>query len=427
VKILWLKTELLHPVDKGGKIRTFEMLKSLRRDHEITYLTLADPAQPGENFQQADEYCHRLITVPWRAAPKFSGQFYGELLCNLASPLPYALQKYRSAAMRRAIDRELNEANPDVLVCDFLTPSVNLGFDHPCPKVLFQHNVESLIWRRHYETTRHPLRKLFFYQQWRRMQRYESVMCRRFDAVVAVARSDREMMRREFGASVVFDVPTGVDTNYFQPLDCRPDPLQLVFTGSMDWMPNEDAIVWFAEKILPFITRVLPGVSLVVVGRNPSPRLIELSKRFLPVFVTGGVDDVRPYLDRAAAFIVPMRQGGGTRLKIYEAMAMGKPVITTSIGAEGLPLCDGRDVLIADEAEAFAHAVIRLLTEPTLARRLGQQARALVCEFFGWDRAAESFAQICARVARNQAIAPSESELAIPPSGGRHQLTKPAA
>lgn len=404
MKILWLKTELLHPVDKGGRIRTYQMLRALRREHEITYLSLVDEAEPAENHHLADEYCHKLIAVPWRETPKGSARFYRDLLLNQASALPYAVQKYRSSVMQQAIRRELREGHYDLLVCDFLTPSVNLPEACQCATVLFQHNFESLIWQRLYETARSLPRKLYFHQQWRRMLRYERAACRRFEAVVAVSRTDRDLMRQAFGLSEIYDVPTGVDTEYFSPARGCSDPLRLVFTGSMDWLPNEDAIVYFAERILPHIAQVLPGVVLTVVGRNPSPRLMELSKRCLPIFITGRVDDVRPHIDRAAAYIVPLRIGGGTRLKIFEAMAMGKPVISTSIGAEGLPVRDGAELLIADEPEAFAHAVIRVLTDQTLAREIGQQARVTVSGNFSWESAAASFARICERTVRQRAM-----------------------
>ena len=168
----------------------------------------------------------------------------------------------------------------------------------------------------------------------------------------------------------------------------------------MDWLPNEDAICFFAEKILPLVAQAIPEVKLTVVGRNPTTRLREIAAADARIRVTGRVDDVRPYIDRAAAYVVPLRIGGGTRLKIYEAMAMAKPVISTTIGAEGLPLNNGRDLLIADEPETFARAVVRTLEDRMLVRQLGEQARANVCERFGWEHAADSFIDICEGVAR---------------------------
>ena len=402
MKILWLKTELLHPVDKGGKIRTYEMLKRLRQDHFITYLTLVSPSDERESFDRSNEYCHRLAAVPHRVSQKFGAGFYCELGLNLGSSLPYALQKYRSSAMRRAIAQEMSLFDYDVVVCDFLAPSVNLPQDVGVPTVLFQHNVEAMIWERHYKTEANRLKKAYLYGQWRKMYGYERKACGRFEAVVAVSENDRDLMRKEFGVDRVFDVPTGVDTEYFQPQGAQAVSSELVFTGSMDWMPNEDAIIYFTDEILPRIAARIPDVTLTVVGRNPTGRLAAIAEGNERVKITGRVEDIRPYVDRASAYVVPLRVGGGTRLKIYEAMAMGKPVISTAIGAEGLPVRDGREILIADDPKTFAQAVVRALTDKALAARMGQMARDVVCERFGWDHAATAFSEVCERAQKRR-------------------------
>jgi sugar transferase (PEP-CTERM/EpsH1 system associated) len=398
VNILWLKTELLHPVDKGGRIRTYQMLRELKREHRITYLTLDDGDAAADAVERADEYCDELVRIPLRTAPKRSTGFYVELLRNLASSLPYAISKYRSEAMRDAIVDVARKSEAEVIVCDFLAPAVNVpALDRlPCPVVLFQHNVEASIWERHARVATNPLAKLYFREQWRRMRSFERAQCRRFDHVVAVSRRDMEVFRSQYGASGVSEVPTGVDTEYFHPKGgVRPQPYDLVFTGSMDWLPNEDAMVFFTEAILPRIREAVPGVTLTVVGRNPSPRLLAVADHDRAVRMTGSVPDVRPFIERAALFIVPLRIGGGTRLKIYEAMAMAKPVVSTSIGAEGLPVRDGEDIVLADTPEAFASAAIRLLTDARSADALGRRAAATVRAEFGWNRVAEKFAAIC--------------------------------
>jgi sugar transferase (PEP-CTERM/EpsH1 system associated) len=396
VKILWLKSELLHPVDKGGKIRTYQMLKHLKREHRVTYLALAKPDEPAEAYVRAHEYCHRLVTVSWTETARFSAAFYRDLARNVVSPLPYAVEKYRSAAMRRAIETEISlHDDYDVVVCDFLAPSVNFRERLPVASVLFQHNVEATIWKRHAETAS-GVKKGFFHGQWRKMVRFERDMCRRFDAVAAVSEIDRDAIRDEYGVDCVLDVPTGVDHDYFRPLGGERSPNEIVFTGSMDWMPNEDGISYFVENVLPLVARKIPGVTLTVVGRNPTARVRALADADPRVTVTGGVADIRPYVDRAAAFVVPLRVGGGTRLKIYEAMAMAKPVVSTTVGAEGLPLENGRDILIADGAAELAEAVVLALSDRDLAARIGEQGRALVLERFGWERAAEAFAGVCA-------------------------------
>jgi sugar transferase (PEP-CTERM/EpsH1 system associated) len=398
MNILWLKTELLHPVDKGGKIRSYNMLKALKRNCRITYLTLDDGTADSTARELASEYCHDLVCVPHRRREKFTTGFYVELALNLASDLPYAIKKYESPEMRQELVRLLAAQRIDVLVCDFLAPAVNVPPNLNCTTVLFQHNVEAMIWKRHYEVQTATARKAYLYRQWQKMRAFEAKACPQFDSVIAVSREDRDQMRQEYGLENVFDVPTGVDTAYFRPsgrIETRPH--HLVFTGSMDWLPNEDGIRYFTEQIMPRIKQSVPDVTLTVVGRDPYPSLVELSKRDPSVTVTGRVDDVRPYMEEAAVYIVPLRIGGGTRLKIYEAMAMEKPVVSTTIGAEGLPVTDGEEIVLADTPESFAQAVVELLKQQNLSAEIGARAAAKVRAEFGWESVADSFAAICER------------------------------
>ena len=397
-RLLWLKTELLHPVDKGGKIRTFEMLKRLKRRHRITYLTLDDGTADREARERASEYCHDLVCVPFRPAPRGSLRFYAEALRTLASPLPYAISRYRSDAMRRAIAEKAPEC--DVVVSDFLVSAVNVPDTLSRPSVLFQHNVEAEIWRRHAQNQRNVASRAFFRAQWRRMESYERRACQAFDSVIAVSEDDSQLMRDRYGIERVAAVPTGVDTDFFQSRGSRTvEPRTLVFTGSMDWMPNQDAIRFFMAEIMPLIAKEVTGVRLLVVGRNPGAALTELAATRQDVVVTGRVDDVRPFIEQARCYIVPIRIGGGTRLKIFEAMAMGRPVVSTTIGAEGLPVADGTDLVLADTPETFAAAVVRILKDDDLAGRLGAQAAATVRDRFGWDRVADRFSELCAQAA----------------------------
>ncbi|MDT4895760.1 MAG: polysaccharide biosynthesis protein PslH [Acidobacteriota bacterium] len=402
MRILWLKTELLHPVDKGGRIRTYYMLRELKREHEVTYLTLDDGQAAPDARERATEYCHELITIPHRTRAKFTPGFYFDLAHNLVSRLPYFMQKYKSAAMRREIARVTATGKFDVMVCDFLMSSINVPSRVSCPAVLFQHNVEAMIWKRHYEVQRNPLKKAYLYGQWRKAVAYERAACQRFDYVVTVSADDREMTRTDYHVDSVADVTTGVDTEYFRPRghEVR-DPHNLVFTGSMDWLPNEDAIRYFTEQIMPLIKKALPEATLTVVGRNPYKSLLELSRRDPAIIVTGRVEDVRPYMERAAAYVVPLRIGGGTRLKIYEAMAMEKPIVSTTIGAEGLPVQNGEHLLLADTPESFAAECVRVLKSETAARDLGARAAKIVREQFGWDKVAASFAEVCQRAVRS--------------------------
>ena len=398
--ILWIKTELLHPVDKGGRIRTYNMLRALRRDHRVTYVTLDDGAAAPDAVERAAEYADELVRVPFRTAPKRSPRFYAELLANAFSRIPYAVAKYRSAPLRRAILDLVSRGDVDVVVCDFLAPSLNVPERLPVPTVLFQHNVEAMIWRRHAEVARGAVARRYFREQWRRMEAFERAECRRFDHVIAVSPEDRDTFRNAYGVTDATDVPTGVDVEFFRPAGgIAREPRDLVFTGSMDWLPNEDGILWFVDEILPRIRARIPGASLTIVGRNPPVRIRAFAARDSLVRVTGTVADVRPFIERAAVFVVPIRIGGGTRLKIFEAMAMERAVVSTAVGAEGLPVTCGEHVLLADEPQAFANAVVSLLEAPDRAARIGASAAQLVRASFGWGRVADIFAEQCARVA----------------------------
>jgi glycosyltransferase involved in cell wall biosynthesis len=226
--------------------------------------------------------------------------------------------------------------------------------------------------------------------EWRKMRRAEAAACARARLTIAVSEPDRHMLAALAPRARVVAVPTGVDTAYFSRNGSRDHTAHLVFTGSMDWFPNEDGILHFMEAILPAIRREVPEVSLTVVGRQPSPRLRARAGR-AGVRVTGTVDDVRPYVAEASVYVVPLRVGGGTRLKIFEALAMGKAVVSTRVGAEGLPLEPGTHFIQADAPADFADAVVGLLRSPARRQQLADAGRTLVQARYSWAQVARQF------------------------------------
>lgn len=409
MRILWLGAGLLLPLDKGGKLRTWHLMRQLARHHDITWLSFAPRSTPRELLDGMKQVCSTLETVPREEIPKGSWRFVSAAGARLLDPLPYAVASYRSRRYRAAVERHLASGRFDAVVCDFLVPAVNLHSQPSCASVLFTHNVEAEIWRRHHENAPGLVRRLLLATQWRRMLRFEGRTLRRFDTVLAVSDTDRDTFRRLYGAVGPIEViPTGVDSEYFTPSSAPVDPCRLVFTGSMDWLPNEDAAVHFCEQILPRIRAAEPHVSVALVGRNPTPKVQRLAHVVPGVEVTGRVDDVRPHLARAAVVVVPLRIGGGTRLKIYEAMAMGKAVVSTSVGAEGLPVTDGREVAMADTPEGFATEVLRLFRDPVARGSMETAARAFVSGHYDWRAVAGSLEDaIRAAVARQHRTIPA--------------------
>jgi glycosyltransferase involved in cell wall biosynthesis len=264
--------------------------------------------------------------------------------------------------------------------------------------VLFTHNVEEQIWRRHFEVTRNPIWKAVSWREYRTMRSAERHYVRLADHVLAVSENDRSYFATYAEPGKITVIPTGVDTDYFQPAAEAVRNDIMVFTGSMDWLPNEDAIEYFAESILPRIRTEIPTATLRVVGRRPSQRLRALASQTPGLEIVGEVPDIRPHVHNASVFVVPLRIGGGTRIKIFEAMAMGRVVVSTAVGAEGLPVRHNENIILADKPEDFAGQIVELLRNPLLRTRISRAARALVEENYSWRSVARVFDTVFQRV-----------------------------
>ncbi len=390
MKILWVKAGGLVPLDTGGKIRSYHILRQLSRRHIVTFFTFY-AEHPDDCHEELSAVFARVIRHPLRLPNSRGLRDLVNFAPYLLSSQPYQINRYCQPRLASALGDLLRTEEFDVIVCDFLAAAGIIPWNFPCPKLLFTHNVEALIWKRHYEVARNPFWKAFCLREWWTTARAERRYLNLADQVLTVSEADRDFFARTIEPAKITVIPTGVDLDFFQSAAGEEQTSTLVFTGSMDWMPNEDAIFYFVEETLPRIRRQVPNVSLQVVGRRPSPRLLELARTTEGVQVTGKVEDIRPYVQRGAVYIVPLRVGSGTRLKIFEAMAMGKAVVSTSIGAEGLPVLSGRDVLIADEPEAFAGAVVGLLQDRVRRDELGRAARQFVAQKYGWDSVAQYF------------------------------------
>ncbi len=388
MKILWVKSDFLHPTNRGGQIRTLEMLKCLHRRHEIHYVTFDDGKNP-EGLKRSSEYCTRAYAVPHIVPPRRSVRFAGQLLQGLVSSLPVSVKRYASDRMKRQIEFLLENQKFDSLVCDFLFPAPNIP--DISRAVLFQHNVESMIWRRHVEQAARRAKRVYFRLQARRMESFERDICRRSGKVIAVSAVDSQTMRDLFDVNDVAAVQTGVDIDYFAPPGTAESKADLIFVGSMDWLPNIDGVQFFTNEILPIIRKERPDCRVAIAGRRPSQAIQDMGKRDSGIIVTGTVPDVRPYLWGSAVSIVPLRIGGGTRLKIFEAMAAKLPVVSTAVGAEGLPVSDGKHIAIADSPELFGRRCLELLSDADHRRRMADDAWNLVAREFSWDAVTRDF------------------------------------
>jgi glycosyltransferase involved in cell wall biosynthesis len=391
VRILWVKANKLLPVHSGGDIRSFHIARQLARKHELTFLSYYDGSPDPTYDQQLAEHFPAAVCVCTGKIESSTLARTADYLAHLPSQLPYAVGRFGSAGVRQKLSDWFQERRFDVAICDFLDAAVNFPADLTIPSVLFQHNVESEIWRRHSATESNPLKRRMYALEFRKMARYERNAVNKFRHVIAVSEHDRRLMETWVEPSRITVVPTGVDLAHYRPdPGSKPGPV-VVFVGAMDWEPNVDAMEYFCDEIWPSVTARVPAAKLLIVGRNPGDRVLRLASD--SVQITGRVPSVAEHLRDASVVVVPLRIGGGTRLKIYEAMAAGKAVVSTSVGAEGLDVHHGQDIVLADRQQSFADAVVALLGDENLRNKYERAAAELAAQY-DWSVIGDKFGQV---------------------------------
>jgi glycosyltransferase involved in cell wall biosynthesis len=409
LRILWAKANKILPVHSGGDIRSYNIARQLASRHDLTFFSYHDGAPDGayekalqEHFPGAVCVCSGLRhDTPFRRGLDY--------VSRLPRRAPYAVSRFASSAVESQLKRWYAEQAFDVVVCDFLDAAVNFPKELNIPTVLFQHNVESEIWRRQATNGSSGLKKLVYGLEFSKMQRYEQEMVRRFHHVIAVSEHDKKLMSAWIDAARLSVVPTGVDTEQYRPNShARPEKPLVVFVGAMDWEPNVDAVEYFCREIWPSILARVSSAHFRIVGRNPGDRVRRLQCK--SVEVTGRVPSVVDHLQEAALVVVPLRIGGGTRIKIYEAMAAGKALVSTTVGAEGLDVHHGQDILLSDAPDKFAESVVTLLQDVGSRGRLERAAAELAANY-GWPLVGAEFGKILQGVIRESLeIAPRSAK-----------------
>jgi glycosyltransferase involved in cell wall biosynthesis len=395
-RLLFVSPRFLFPMNEGGKIRTANILRNLKGGAFEVVLASPSPADAVAFAADIDAACDRFVAWPARRRSA------RERILALAGSVPVSVATDRSAAGQAVIARTIAEWQPDVIVADFPHATVLLPERTEAALAMFTHNVEAEIYERHARQTG-GVRTLVWRDQARKMRRFEGEALRRYDSVIAVSARDAEALKRRYGLKRVEPIDTGVDLAFFRPMPprARQRADTIVFTGVMDSPANIDGIGFLMDDIWPLVARARPDARVLVVGRNPAASLIATARnRGLPWTFTGSVADIRPHVAEGDVSVIPLRIGSGTRIKAFEAMAMGRPVVATGVGIEGLDIEPGRHFLQADDPAAFAGAIVRLLDDPALRQRIAGAARTRLEERFSWATVARQFEAICRRAGR---------------------------
>ena len=412
LNIAVLDEELPFPLTSGKRIRTFNLLRRLATRHKVTVLCHRNPDRT-EALDAEDAFRAAGIDtiVVDRAVPSKSGAgFYARLAGNLLSPLPYSVSTHASPELSEAVRTFANENTVDVWHCEW-TPYAQVLLDalgeqiHSTAWSVMAHNVESLIWRRYVETADNSMKRWYIRKQLQKFERFERWAYSSATASIAVSREDAALMRTEFGATRVKVVDNGVDVDYFRPQrDVERDPAQMLFMGSLDWRPNQDAAEQLLNEVLPRVRAQVPHATAVLVGRRPPEWLRSLAAATPGAELHADVPDVRPFLARCGFLTVPLRIGGGSRLKILEALAAETPVVSTRVGAEGLELTPDRDLLVANTLDEMVKLTLDAIRRPEELQDTAERGRRQVLARYSWELLAERLDSVWTAVARKPAL-----------------------
>lgn len=384
MKLLFLAFEVPYPLDRGGRIMTFHYLRALTQSHQVTLVALSRTPQCKENLQQLQSMLGLAavypITLDLSRARKVR-----IALQSLGQSQPFVMALYHTAEGQRLVEQLVEQQSFDLIYADHLHMAQYVPAQSSAHTLLDQHNVETVLLERLARTQ--PWNPLYWFARLEhyKMTHYEPRMIQRFDAVWVTTEVDRALVAPWcLPYQRLEALPIGVDTDYFCPNPGPREPYTLLSIGTLSWPANADSVLWFYHEIYPPLKQQFPDLRFVIVGTNPPPTIRRLAADPL-VEVTGWVEDVRPYLAHSTLLIVPMRVGSGMRVKILNALAMGLPVISTSVGCEGIAVTPGHTILIADEASTFRQRIADLLEDPRQQQALSKNGIALIREQYSWN------------------------------------------
>lgn len=387
MKILMLTPYLPFPLHSGGQIRSYNLLKNLSKKHQVTLFSFIRSSTEKKYIKELKKHCHKVKVFKRRKAwdPR-------NIILSALTPYPFLVSIYLSSSVKKAVAKELNSQTYDLIHAETFYVMPNLPNSVSLPTLLVEQTIEYLVYQRFIENSKLFFLKPLLYFDVFKIKFWEKHYWQKATRLVAMSVSDKNMMSKSVKHKKVDVVANGVDVEHFNKVKPqKPTIPTILFVGNFKWLPNKDAAKFLVTKIWPKIKEKLPQAKLWIVGRNPTPDIINLSQRG-SINITGDIDDIRTAFSRSHLMLAPIRNGRGTKYKVLEAMASRVPVVTTRLGIEGIKAKDS--VIVAESADNLASNTIKVLTNPKFAESMAKEAQAIVYQSYNWQSISRKLDQI---------------------------------
>lgn len=391
MNLLWISQNIPYPPKTGVLQRNYNLLCQAAKLAKVYLLAvykrdiLPGPYDIETAKSELGKLCElvEIVDLPIESS---RNRLYATAFKSLFTTHPFSVNWIKDTDMKRRLRRLCDSVKFDLAHVDTISLAVYSDVLNGFPKILNHHNIESHLLKRRILFERNLVKRWYYAQESRKLEAYERQVCPTFDANFTVSELDKERLLAIAPSARVDVIANGVDVDYFTPIPDAVIPGSLIMVSGMNWFPNRDAVLYMAREIWPLLTAKMPDLTWTIVGADPPPYLQELASQDSRVIVTGFVNDVRPYLSKAEVYLCPMRDGGGTRLKILDALAMGKTIVCTTMACEGIPVVPGKHVLIANSPGEFLQQIGRVREDPQLRENLGQAAREFAIEHYSWTK-----------------------------------------
>ena len=390
MQILWISQNVPFPPKTGVLQRNYNLVREASRIGDVTLLAvLKEDILPGgfdldEAMRELGKFCKRIevVRIPIESSRTL---LYWTALRSLLTRDPFTVNWIKSRQISDQLKRLTLETDFDIIHYDTISLAAYSDMAGNTPKVLNHHNIESHLFQRRAQIETHPLKRLYYRIEGNKLERYEAAVCPTFDMNFTVSELDAKRLLDTAPGTTATVIANGVDVDYFRPIETVAEEQEsVIMVSGMNWFPNRDAVIYMCDHIWPMLSKAFPNISWTVVGSSPPDQLLQLASRDNRITVTGFVDDVREYIAKAQVYLCPMRDGGGTRLKILDALAMAKPIVATTMAYEGISITPEENVLVADTPESFVNQIGRLVNDSNFRKQIGSKAREFVIDNYSW-------------------------------------------